>query len=418
MQAERSKTYFFILGRNPELSAAELFSVFPGARWQEAIFGGGVLLLEGIADPTPFMKRLGGTVKMGEVAGEWTEDAREGAQAHIAEALSRIPLSEGKRYFGISAYRIRSSAKLPSVHDLRQMGIAVKKQLREAGARSRLVTSKEAALSSVIVQTNHLLDRGAEFCLLFDQEKIFLGKTLAVQEFADASERDFGRPTHEMSVGMLPIQLAKILINMAGAPLGSILLDPFCGFGTVVAEAAMMGYTRLMGSDVERTMVDATRRNFDWLANQYRLNEAARELKLFPSPVEEISKHLPAHSIDAIVTEPFLGPVRPGSGVRDQVSGVSKNLSQLYKDAFREFAKVLKPGGKVVFVFPAFKQGNTIDKTSDLVLPQIKKEGFQPIPLLPQLSAISYQLPAPLSLIYSRPSQKVLREIFVFQFAR
>ncbi|MEK7606920.1 MAG: hypothetical protein AAB444_01880 [Patescibacteria group bacterium] len=414
MQVEHLKRYFFILGRNPELSLAELFSVFPSARWQDEVCSGGVLLLESETNPAPFMKRLGGTVKIGEVIGQWESGARDAIETHIVEAMSQTGESEeGKRYFGLSAYRVASSMKILSVQDLRHLGISIKKQLQEAGVRSRLVTSKEAALSSVIVKTNHLLNRGAEFCIFFDQEKTFLGKTLDVQEFGDASARDFGRPVHEMSVGMLPVQLAKILINLSATPLGAVLFDPFCGFGTVLAEAAMMGYTRLIGSDLEQKMAEATRKNFDWLASRYQLTAASRGLKLFISPAETISKQVTAHSVDVIVTEPYLGPVNQGRG---QVAGVIRDLVKLYTKAFQEFAKILKPGGKVVFVFPAFKQSDKLDKTSEGVLSQIKKVGFQSIPLLPQGSTPRYSLPATHSIIYSRPSQKVLREIFVFQF--
>ncbi|MDP3793200.1 MAG: hypothetical protein Q8R07_00410, partial [Candidatus Uhrbacteria bacterium] len=138
----------------------------------------------------------------------------------------------------------------------------------------------------------------------------------------------------------------------------------------------------------------------------------SENVKLLATPVEELSKHLSPHSVDAIITEPYMGPTRDPA----QLNILLSELSTLYIAAFREFAKILKPGGRVVFILPAFKVSTKLTKTSERVLPEIKKLGFQPIRLLPSNLPNPYTLTPSPSILYSRPDQKVLREIFVFEF--
>ncbi len=419
--------YFFILGRNPELSCAELHAILP-AGWRPVVIFQNVLIIEcEPLDASHIMKLLGGTIKMGEILSHSTHPI---SHTTIVESLGKT-VKDKKLFLGLSAYALDKKIKLPNIRELRKIGIETKRALEEQKYRVRLVTSKEVALSSVIVKKERLLRQGAEIALFYATKKNqsiqpltpetlpltpqLIGRTLAVQEFEEASARDFGRPERAMSVGMLPIQLTKIMLNLARAPKTATILDPFCGLGTVLMEATQMGYKNLIGTDLDQKMIDATDQNLNWLAKHnkpfYDSGETAN-VKLLTAPAEELSKHLGPHSVDAIVTEPYLGPTRDRAELKILIS----ELSTLYIAAFREFSKILKPGGRVVFIFPAFKNGSTPAKTSDRVLPEIKKLGFTPIQLLPSDLPNPYHLTPSPSITYSRPDQKVLREIFVLTF--
>ncbi|MBI2552193.1 hypothetical protein HYW17_02765 [Candidatus Uhrbacteria bacterium] len=446
-------TYFFILGRNPELSLAELHALLP-VKYALRAFSREAAIVEcAELEVETLMRRLGGTIKMGEILQACHFDQASGASARrnltplLLEVVGSLDCARDdekrkKLFLGLSAYALNNTAKLPSVRELRNLGIEIKRALQTPSSsppsqggekRSvRLVTSKEIALSSVIVKKEKLLTRGAEI-VLFYGAKIeslisnlsarggsasggqypIVGKTLAVQEFEEASARDFGRPAREMKVGLLPLQLAKIMINLARAPLDATILDPFCGFGTVLMEASQMGYTNLIGTDLEQKMVDATRKNLEWLQAKFTVNSSQSTAKLITAPVEQLSKHLPPRSVDAIVTEPYLGPTRETRDSRFEI----RDLVDLYINAFREFAKILKPNARVVFIMPSFKSGATLTKTSAHVLPEIKKLRFQPIPLLPN-NLITQSLNNSVSITYSRPDQRVLREIFVFEYKK
>lgn len=393
--------YFFILGRNRDLSLAELYATLPKA-WKPIILAPQIFVAQSGELPVmELMSKLGGTIKIGRVVAHHKLPLQPQA---IVSQLERYA-KEKKLFLGLSAYQADNSTALPTTYELRKLGMQVKRGLEEQGYRIRLVTSKEVALSSVIVKQEKLLRQGVELVLFYGKNEILLGETLAVQEFSAASARDFGRPQREMRVGMLPIQLAKILINLARATKNGVILDPFCGLGTILTEASQMGYINLIGADLEHTMIEATRKNLKWLFSVSLKTEKEPAVQLLVSPVEKLSTKLPPRSVDAIITEPYLGPTRNQAW---HVESGIKELTELYLAAFREFAKILKPGGRVVFIFPAFRTGTQLLKTSAQILPHLKKLGFNPTSLLLQNST--------LSITYSRPDQKVLREIFIFEY--
>ena len=99
------------------------------------------------------------------------------------------------------------------------------------------------------------------------------------------------------------------------------------------------------------------------------------------------------------MTEPYLGPPLKGKETIEELRKIMAELSKLYLDAFGEFRKILNTGGKIVIVFPAFRRGKEILELP--ILQQIKKLGFT------QLNKDK--------LIYSRPDQKLWRQVFVFQ---
>src|SRR5205823_3602162 len=104
----------------------------------------------------------------------------------------------------------------------------------------------------------------------------------AVQPFEQFSARDFGRPGRDDLSGMLPPKLAIIMINLAANDTISVLLDPFCGSGTILSEALLLGYKNLIGSDISEKAVADTKTNLDWIANKFRRD--LPDIKIFKKP--------------------------------------------------------------------------------------------------------------------------------------
>ncbi len=353
----------------------------------------------------------------------------------------------------------------------------------------RYVENKEEALSSVTVAKNGLTNRGREFLIspLFKEgagggQRYSLAKTEAVQPFEQFSARDFGRPGRDDLSGMLPPKLAMIMINLAQTSLNSILLDPFCGSGTILSEALLLGYKNLIGSDISEKAVEDTKINIDWIAKEFnkkisfqpplvipnplhrgeeslsviprlggvgvgetsecpvgsitsptpgleaypaqagntdrdpssslrvslppttgRAGGMTTAVEIFKSGVAELSKNLRANSIDAIVAEPLLGKPLRGQETKQELLKQASELKKLYLEAFTQFSKILKHQGKVVFIIPRFKYADewiTIDCKNE-----IEKIGFTALPFFEDQ----------LRLVYSRPNQRVAREIWRFE---
>jgi len=419
--------YFFILGRNPTLSIAEIASqVNIGQNANIRGLSNDVLILETKEklDAPSWQKRLGGTIKIGTILTKVDVD--------LEQIDSNIFLKEFARnkkiFFGFSLYRFNNKFKIEKLKPkIKSLALKIKYELRKRGISSRWVISREMFLSSVIVQKNKLLNAGAEFIFLFSEKEIWLGKTLTCQEFEEYEFYDFGRPKRKIEKGMMPPKLAKIMINVAQVPENGTILDPFCGSGTVIQEAARLGYQHIIGTDINREAIENTQKNIEWLLKnpQSRILNPKQiqnsKIKIFQTDVRNLSQKILPNSINAVVTEPYLGPLRVRNS-KIEIRNIIDELIILYLTAFGEFKKLLKKDGRVVIVFPVFKyhapnrRESRYSYLSERILNEIRKIGFEVINPIPEDLRKNpvIKLTDRGSIIYSRPNQNVLREIFIF----
>lgn len=396
MGYDKDMKYFFVLGSNPALSVAELAAVLDlrGARLLAPDF----LLWETSTelDPIRLINRLGGTIKIGRVASEGLSEKDLLTKMFSLAAAKQKEDPDGKFNFGLSDYG-------PKAFNKNKLGNELKEYFRREGISSRFVTSREKTLSSVVVEQNKLLRRGIEIIIFEHQGHSYCGETLAVQPFKDLSRRDYGRPARDDESGMLPPKLAQVMINLAVlADPEAVIVDPFCGSGTILTEAALMSYKKLFGSDVSPKAIEDTRKNMEWMKAKYGLEDC--KLKLQIKNVTALSKFIKAGYADAVITEPYLGPQRG----RIDFRAITKNLEELYSIAISEFTKILKPGGRVVMVWPLFYGQKPISPSLGAlkiidIIPSFLKDGK----ILKQTSRQT--------IIYGRPNQKVYREIVVLE---
>ena len=403
-----STNFWFILGRESLIAAAEIDAVLNLKKYDYSLL---ILKAESVLEPKKIIDRLGGTIK---IAKELATNIKENElEKIVTENLKTV---SGKINFGISIYSFDEDA-VSNLKLAEDFGKKIKRGLKEEGLSVRYVENKEAILSSVTVTKNNLTGRGREFLIQkhrvsmdgtrYDSaesnkdDTFSIAQTEAVQPFEQFSARDFGRPGRDDLSGMLPPKLAMILINLAQTPLDSILLDPFCGSGTILSEALLLDYKNLIGSDISEKAVADTKINIDWVAKKFQKELPSN--KIFKSEVLELSKKLHADSVDAIITEPLLGKPLRGQETKHELLSQANQLKDLYLRAFQQFYKILKPGGKVVFIIPRFKHTNewiTIECKNE-----IEKIGFVALPFFEDQ----------LRLVYSRPNQRVAREIWRFE---
>ncbi len=405
--------YFFELGTNPALCLAEISAVF-----KENLPTGKNFYLSDdkkiliISAPSrlpakDLINKLGGVIKIGLIQAvvkignlPRQEIEKELFARSLALLLPAAQTKQKKFLFGFSVY----GQSLPG----RRLGLEIKKIFTEKGIASRFVTSRRNQLSSVVVATNKLVGQGYELVLIKAGAQIFLGQTLTVQPFKDWSMRDYGRPARDDAAGMLPPKLARIMINLAQILPSQILLDPFCGSGTTLTEALLLGYKNLIGTDIDRQAIKNTSANLAWLKDKYHL--PAANIKLRQSSVNDLPQKLPLASLDAIVTEPYLGPARGRINIKRQI----KELSALYSEALRVFARLLRPAGRIVMVWPVFRpQPKSRMSQCRFVKPDLSK--FKIInPLWPDFRPWVDLSPRQ-TIIYGRPQARIWREIVVLK---
>lgn len=392
--------YFFVLGKNQALSAAELGAVFG---MENLVVVNNVAFLESNEElnAEEVISGLGGTVKMGVIRDNHRAgDKKQTADKAVDIILSRAENATGKFKFGFSQYH-----KKPLI-DPKKTGMDAKRALKEKGVNSRMVTSREKTLSSVVVEQNKLTEKGVEVVFFKQGEEVLTGETQAVQPFKQLSYRDYGRPERDDHSGMLPPKLAQTMINLATGNKNKdrTLLDPFCGSGTILTEALLKGFTNLIGTDTSSKAVADTEKNINWIKDKYHLN--APSLHLYQQDATSISSVLSPRSVDAIVTEPYLGPQRG----KFDLDGTVSYLEDLYTRSLQEFQKILQKHAYVVIIFPVFNIGN---KNPRLIYPDLA--GYETVNMLPNAAPIQDRLTSRNTFIYGREGQKIWREVLILR---
>jgi len=96
----------------------------------------------------------------------------------------------------------------------------------------------------------------------------------------------------------MPPKLARCMVNLAKPKAGELVLDPFCGTGSMLVEAALIG-CRVLGLDVQRRMAEGTSRNL------FHLNIETEGVLVADA------RDLPITRVDCVVTDPPYGRSAP-----------------------------------------------------------------------------------------------------------
>jgi tRNA G10 N-methylase Trm11 len=379
--------HFLLFGSHPELSLAEARAVLDN----KVDFVGGAL---GIVDQPGFdaaamQERLAGTVKLGEVVAEIEPSDIPSLASQIADQIEARPRAD-RVLFGLT---LIGSPKDKARH--KKLPIELKRALQERGRSVRWVTGDEGEISPAAVAKLKLTTEGYDFVIALGK-KITLGLTTQVQNADRWSERDYGRPFRDAKTGMLPPKLARMMVNLSSISSG-ILLDPFCGGGTVLMEAAMLfPSVELIGSDIDAKQVSGTKRNFEWLKSK-NFVEKRVEPKLITSSAQNIDDMLD-EQVDAIVTEGYLGKALSGNESPSELQNNKREVEKIWIDSLPALGRVLKPGGRLVCVWPAFVTPNgPVNTGADAAA---KAAG---------LSRVIGALP------YGRADQRLVRNLFIYE---
>jgi tRNA (guanine10-N2)-dimethyltransferase len=117
-------------------------------------------------------------------------------------------------------------------------------------------------------------------------------------------------------------KIARAIVNLSQAKKQHTFLDPFCGTGGILIEAALIG-ANIVGSDIEQKMIEGSKKNLEF----YHI----KNYQLYCSDIEDIGRY--AHSVDAIATDfPYAR----------STTTKGEQLQRLYNRAFETIAQVLK----------------------------------------------------------------------------
>jgi len=164
-------------------------------------------------------------------------------------------------------------------------------------------------------------------CILFEDvfilgikiretSRIFLRRKLNQQPFIHPS-------------AMKP-KLARLIVNLARTKIGDLVLDPFCGTGSILAEAGSIG-CRILGSDINIQMIRGTMRNLNYSGI------------MWDGLVASEAGQLPFDKVNHIVTDPPYGRTSSTHGL---------STKEIVMDFLIEALRIIPKGGYISIVLP------------------------------------------------------------------
>ncbi len=402
--------FIALLGRQPELSHAELEAVFGASNVQ---FVAAQFATVRSADFT--LDTLGGTLKYGTIIHELPAHRDDKSSLLAAskwilhEYHTKWRHAEGKITVGLSAYNLHVSPR-----DVQKTGLLLKSALKKDGVSLRLIPNDDVALSTATSHNNKLGSRPNKVELLIirtHDNRLLIAQSHGTQNIMAYTRRDRERPRRDAFVGMLPPKLAQIMINLAIAspsedfggkgvtnqPL--CILDPFCGTGTVLQEALIRGF-RVIGSDLSEKMVAYTTENLAWVQQTHHTAGTIIDI----TQADAITHHW-QHSaqIDAVVCETYLGQPFSAPPSAEKLHEVVNNCNHIISGFLQNVHDQLRPGTPLCLAVPAWHAANG---------------HVTHLPLVGRLDKLGYQSLVPSdsqSLLYHRENQVVAREILLLR---
>ncbi len=353
--------FYFFLGNTPELSLLELRTLYPG---QFDLVAKEVASFMSDLDLSS-LPRLGGTRK---VAQELAVVSPKQLKAKLVQLISL----DSAKNIALTDYA-NQNLERSTIHDLKS---TISRSIRFVA----LDTTEHELL---MLSRQHV----SEFNLIPSGENIAIAKTVWIFDAENWVSRDRDKPYRDIKHGMLPPKVAGIMVTLATrGQSGLTLADPFCGTGTILAEAMMVGCS-VIGSDTNPDAIEGSKSNLAWLASSPNLRSTIYDLHVADAT------HF-SETVDAVATEPYMGPLlderNPSSLAK--IKNIAKGLDKLYRGCLKSWQAT-----RIVISIPSFHVYNRVIETISI----------------DTISSLGYNVIA--SVPYSKPGAAVIRNITVLE---
>ena len=318
--------YLFILGRNVELSVAELKSFFEKEKINYKIIS---IVSNGVLVETPknigyeIIEKLGGTISIGKVIAS-------GSSEQIFRELDKQNLYSGtSNKLNYVIYDFNSKI-FDDVH------LYLKHRFKE----EKMKATEKKLTGNIKLQSGEVVPNIASNLI---QEQYFIfennfGRIIENCNYEKIEKRDMGKPVRRESLSISP-RLAKILINLSQVKETEILLDPFCGIGTILQEALLQNI-KVIGVDNDKTAVDNAKTNLKW----FKFSDKDYQL------INEDSSKVKIQNVGAIATEPDLGELLKKMPNEEKAKQIISGFEKLIIKVITNLKKNVR--GRIVFTSP------------------------------------------------------------------
>ncbi len=409
IQNLKLEKYIFHLGRLSTLSLAELVHIFGENNIEDSNPKYALLNIKdsfSMNDAQICLDKIGGTLKISQIISE-LRDTNDIIINSINFLMKKYKKDE-KVIFGINKLLFRTNLGISVVKLLND----IKKALQKEGLIARFINKNGQNIpAAVFFKEKIYLEKAYELNIVEVNNKIYLTQTLAVQDIDAYSIRDYDKPFRDAKTGMLPPKLAQIMINIALSSNNSII-DPFCGSGTVLMEALLMG-KNVIGSDISEKQAEGAELNLRWLCEKFKIFNQKWEIYLEDSRNFYVDKETAKQS--TVVTEGYLGPPQSKLPTPNEINQIENIILNIHSEFLLNANNCEIT--KIILCLPAFK-----DRTHTVLLTNFDKmlgqTGYKIIPTFSKNFIQKYPfvyLSKRNTLIYNRDDQIVGREILILE---
>lgn len=310
-----AKLFFLVSGENPTLPYSEVKSILEAEGYKYRVLGELTQLL-----------RIETDIKCAETVKFRSALAKEccleifGCRARleeilsVAEGIDPMQFISGEETFTVRVLRVRgSSPELSCLALERKIGKIIFERTMSEGVKVNLKRPDKVFLG--------VLTDGV----------FFFGLRLAEIKHKDLLERGPRRRIFFHPAAMTA-KIARCMVNLARAKSGSLVLDSFCGAGSILIEAGLMG-CRVVGLDVKRRMVEGSLRNLRFFGIEPEGLVVA----------DARSPPIASGSVDRIVTDPPYGSAASTLGLP------TKEIIECF---FSRATGILREGGFICVAAP------------------------------------------------------------------
>ncbi len=301
---------------------------------------------------TSLIGRLGGSYKIVKLCGTSVEDVFENLplpddhkfawtiSSYGAPSESLEDTRESVRSFlkdkslGKSRYILPDSFKKGAASD----DASHARELKLKELRDKVVRPASGRAGFDIVVAANLI-----------QDQNLFGYTIDTSDHEGFEKRDFSRSYQNPTI-TIGLRLARVLVNLAMNRKRGSLLDPFCGLGTILQEALVLGYD-VCGVDISASKLERCNTNLNWLRSNSRISPKQRQVVIHGDASKLRKDNLP--KIDGVATEPILLPIFANNPSGQEGSAAIGKTSRIYRETFKSLHSLLDVGTRVAFVAPA-----------------------------------------------------------------
>jgi tRNA G10 N-methylase Trm11 len=337
--------YFFVLGRNPKLSRAEVFAYLENRKikFDEIIFEGNLLVLNvGGNDGFEFnIQEFGGVMNLGKIL-------FEGSDSGFEDYVAKEDLVPSDKFtfavFGnfddeILKRKFKSEKRKAMLkHGRKRMKFQGSGSVKGAGSEEFEGELPKAKFYFFIYEF-----KGVIYFGIVDQSYDYQG----------VSSRDMDKPHRRESLAISP-RLSKILINLSGVVPGTKskgggrLLDCFCGVGGILQEAVLMGID-VHGVDRDREAIKWAWENFKWLEKEFDM-VGKYDFEVGDSRDISFNKQF-----DGVAAESPLGEVVKKKLSNKDAAKMIEKFEGFIVPVLRNLKDIKKAGAKIAMTFPVVR---------------------------------------------------------------